>query len=410
MTRNPIRISTAFCLWLVIGAPVASPVRAQDNQQPVKIGVLTDMAGMYKDIMGPGSVLAAQMAVEDYGGKVLGRPVEVVSGDHQTKPDVGAAIARNWFDNNGIGVVVDVAQSAVALAVQEVARSRNMIVMHGVTGSPSITQEACIPTGFSWSLNAYAISAPLPKSLIDKGLDTFFFLAADYSFGKAMQDAATDAIKAAGGKVVGAVRFPQNNPDFSSFILQAMASKAKVLWLISAAEDTTNALKQAKEFGVVQSGQQIVVPLTYITNVHALGIEAVQGLTFATPFYWNRTPETRAWSTRFFERHGKMPTMDQAAVYSATLHYLKAVAAANSTDGPKVADEIRNLPVDDFYVHNGSVRRDGWLMHDFYLATIKAPSEVKEPWDYYNILQTIPASVAAQPLSQSRCPLVTQSN
>ena len=410
MTRNPVQISRAFCLSLLIAAPLAAPARAQDNQPPVKMGVLTDMAGMYKDIMGPGSVLAAQMAVDDYGGKVMGRPVEIVSGDHQTKPDVGAAIARNWFDNNGIGVVVDVAQSAVALAVQEVARSRNMIVMHGVTGSPSITQEACIPTAFSWSLNAYAISAPLPKSLIEKGLDTYFFLAADYSFGKAMQDAATDAIKAAGGKVVGAVRFPQNNPDFSSFILQAMASKAKVLWLISAAEDTTTALKQAREFGVVQGGQQIVVPLTYITNVHALGIEAVQGLTFATPFYWNRTPETRAWSMKFFAKHQKMPTMDQAAVYSATKHYLEAVAAAGSTDGLKVADQIRKLPVDDFYVHNGSVRKDGWLMHSFYIASIKKPNEVKEPWDYYNILQTIPAEDAAQPLSQSRCPLVAQSN
>jgi branched-chain amino acid transport system substrate-binding protein len=410
MTRKPIRFLTAFGLGLLISAPLASFVHAQDNQQPVKIGVLTDMAGMYKDIMGPGSVLAAQMAVEDYGGKVLGRPVEIVSGDHQTKPDVGAAIARNWFDNNGVGVVVDVAQSAVALAVQEVARSRNLIVMHGVTGSPAITQEACIPTAFSWSLNAYAISAPLPKSLIEKGLDTYFFLAADYSFGKAMQDAATDAIKAAGGKVVGAVRFPQNNPDFSSFILQAMASKAKVLWLISAAEDTTTALKQAKEFGVVQGGQQIVVPLTYITNVHALGIDAVQGLTFATPFYWNRTPETRAWSMKFFAKLQKMPTMDQAAVYSATLHYLKSVAAAGTTDGLKVADQIRKLPVDDVYVHNGSVRKDGWLMHPFYIASIKKPNEVKEPWDYYNILQTIPAEEAAQPLSQSRCPLVTQSN
>jgi branched-chain amino acid transport system substrate-binding protein len=409
MTRTPIRFLTA-CGLLLISGSLAAPALAQDSQQPVKIGVLTDMAGMYKDIMGPGSVLAAQMAAEDFGGKVLGRPIEVISGDHQTKPDVGAAIARNWFDNNGVGVVVDVAQSAVALAVQEVARSRNMIVMHGVTGTPAITQEACTPTTFSWSLNAYAISAPLPRPLIEKGLDSFFFLAADYSFGKAMQDAAADAIKAAGGKVLGSVRFPQNNPDFSSFILQAMASKAKVLWLISAAEDTTNALKQAREFGVVQSGQQIVVPLTYITNVHALGIEAVQGLTFATPFYWNRTPETRAWSMRFFEQLKKMPTMDQAAVYSATLHYLKAVAAAKTTDGPKVADQIRNLPVDDFYVHNGSVRKDGWLMHDFYLATIKKPNEVKEPWDYYNILQTIPADVAAQPLSQSKCPLVAQSN
>jgi branched-chain amino acid transport system substrate-binding protein len=409
MPKRPIRFSTAFCMWLLIGGPMLAPSLAEDLKRPVKIGVLTDMAGMYKDIMGPGSLLAAQMAVEDFGGRVLDRPIEVVVGDHQAKADIGVAIARNWFDNQGVDVIVDVAQSAVALAVQELARSRHKIIIHGVTGTPAITEEACTPTTFSWSLNAYAISAPLPRPLIESGLDTYFFLSADYSFGKAMEDAATKAIKAAGGKVLGSVRFPQNNPDFSSFILQATASKAKVLWLISAAGDTTTALKQAKEFGVVQGGQHIVVPLTYITNVHALGIDVVQGLTFATPFYWNRTSESRAWSERFFKRHDAMPTMDQAAVYSATLHYLKAVAASNSLDGLKVSDEIRKLPVNDFYVHNGSVRKDGWLMHDFYIASIKQPGDVKEPWDYYDILKTIPAEEAAQPLSESRCPLVTQS-
>ena len=408
MTRKAIRFSAAFCVWLLLGGPLAPPSLADEDQQPVKIGVLTDMAGMYKDIMGPGSLLAAQMAVEDFGGKVLGRPIQIVSGDHQAKADIGAAIARNWFDNQNVGAIVDIAQSAIALAVQDIARTRKKIIMHGVTGTPAITQEACTSTTFSWSLNAYAISAPLPSPLIKAGLDTFFFLAADYSFGKAMQDAATNAINAAGGKIVGSVRFPQNNPDFSSFILQATASKAKVLWLISAAEDTTTALKQAKEFGVAEGGQHIVVPLTYISNVHALGIEAVQGLTFTTPFYWNRTPASREWSRRFFERRKAMPTMDHAAVYSATLHYLKAVAAAKSTDGEKVADEIRKLPVNDFYVQNGSVRKDGWLMHDFYLARIKKPSEVKEPWDYYDILKTIPAEDAAQPLSESRCQLVNR--
>ena len=406
MVRKQALVRTALAVAFAIG--MASASRAEDAT-PVKIGVLTDMSGMYRDIMGPGSVLAAQMAVKDFGGKVLGRPIEVISGDHQAKADIGATTARNWFDNNGADVIVDVAQSAVALAVQELARSHNRIVIHGVTGTPAITQEACAPTAFSWSLNAYAISAPLPKPLIEAGLDSFFFLAADYSFGKAMQDAATDAINKAGGKILGSVRFPQNNPDFSSFIPQAVASKAKVLWLISAAEDTTNALKQAKEFGVVQGGQHIVVPLTYITNVHALGIQNVQGLSFATPFYWNRTPETRAWAEKFSKQHNAMPTMDQAAVYSGTLHYLQAVAAANTLDGLKVADEMRKLPVNDVYVHNGSVRADGWLMHPFYLASIKKLEDVKEPWDYYNIEKTISAEEAAIPLAQSKCPLITQS-
>ncbi len=395
------------CAGLLLArAPVAGV--AQDKG-PVKIGVLTDMSGMFSDIMGPGSVLAAHMAVEDFGGKVLGRPIEIVTRDHQANPDIGAAIAREWFDRQNVQVIVDIAQSAVALAVQQIARERGKIVMHGVTGTPAITQQDCAPTAFSWSLNAHAINAPLPGPLIQQKLSTFFFITVDYALGKAMQDEATRAINAAGGKVLGSVRFPQNNADFSSYLLQAQASKAKVVWLITAAHDTTNALKQAQEFGIQRGGQHIVVPLVYITNVHALGLKDTAGLTFITPFYWNRNAETRAWSERFFKQHDAMPTMDQAAVYSATLHFLRAVAAAKSLDSMAVAKEIRVLPVHDFYVPNGQVRADGWLMHDFYLARVKNAAEVTEPWDYYQILQTIPAQAAAQPLAESLCPLVKHS-
>lgn len=389
----------------VLFAGSIDPAAAQ-QAEPVRIGVLTDMSGMYRDIMGPGSVLAAHMAVEDFGGKVLGRPIEIVTADHQANPDIGATIAREWFDTQNVQAIFDIAQSAVALAVQRVAHERNKIVMHGVTGSPAITQEACAPTGFSWSLNAYAINAPLARPLVQAELDTVFFITADYSFGQTMQEEATRAVVAAGGKVVGGVRFPQNNSDFSSYLLQAQASKAKVIWLISAAQDTTNALKQAQEFGIQRAGQHIVVPLTYITNIHALGLATTAGQSFVTPFYWNRTPQTRAWSERFFKAHGGMPTMDHAAVYSSVLHYLQAVAAAGSLDGLAVAAKIRALPVKDFYVLNGSVREDGWLMHDFYFARVRTEAEVKEPWDYYTILATVPATVAAQPLAESRCPLV----
>ena len=235
--------TTLTAISLLMGNSMVARTGAEDTASPVRIGVLTDMSGMYRDIMGPGSVLAAKMAVEDFGGKVLGRPIEVVVGDHQAKPDVGATIARNWFDNGGADVIVDVAHSGVALPVQEVARAHNKIVIHGVTGTDAITQQACAPTAFSWALNAYAVSAPLPKPLIERGLDSFFFTTADYAFGKSMEDAAADAIKVVGGKILGSARFPQNNPDFSSFLLQAMSSKAKVIWLITAADDTTNALK-----------------------------------------------------------------------------------------------------------------------------------------------------------------------
>jgi branched-chain amino acid transport system substrate-binding protein len=392
-------------------AILAEATQAQSPKKdiaPVRIGVLTDMSGMYRDIMGPGSVTAAQMAVADFGGKVLGRPIEVVSADHQAKPDVGSSIARSWFDTQDVSAIVDVAQSAIALAIQEIARSWHKIVMYGVVGTPAITQEECTATTFSWSLNAHAINAPLPAALITQGLDTFFFVTVDYSFGHAMEAEATKAIKAAGGKVVGSVRFPQHAEDFSSFLLQAQASKAKVLYLISAAADTTTALKQAVEFGIAAGGQRIVVPLTYITNIHALGLASTEGSTFLTPFYWDRTPETRTFAARFQKERGTMPTMDHAAVYSATLHYLRAVAAAKTLDGPTVADEIRKLPVRDFYVSDGKVRADGWLMHDFYLAQVKSPSESEYPWDYYKIVQTIPADEAAQPLSESKCHLNTQ--
>lgn len=373
---------------------------------PVKVGVLTDMSGMYRDIMGPGSVVAARLAIADFGGQMLGRPIELISADHQAKPDLGSDIARQWYDTEHVTAIVDVAQSAVALAVQEVARERKKIAMYGVVGSPAITQEACAATTFSWSLNAYALNAPLPPLLIKQGLDSFYFITVDYSFGKSMQDEATRSIKAANGKVVGGLLFPQHNADFSSFLLQAKASGAKVIYLISAAEDTTTALKQAREFHIASSSQRIVTPLTYITNVHALGLEEAKNSTFLTPFYWDRTPETRAFSARFEKERGAMPTMDHAAVYSATLHYLQAVKAAGTTDSATVAKFMHSMPVHDFYVPNGSVREDGWLMHDFYLAQVKSPEQSRYPWDYYTILKTIPAAEAALPLSESKCPLV----
>ncbi len=396
----------------MVAATLLTPLAAAGQTQagdPVKLGVLTDMSGMYRDIMGPGSIVAARLAIEDFGGQALGRPIELISADHQAKPDIGSGIARQWYDTEHVTAIVDVAQSAVALGVQEVARERHKIAMYGVVGSPAITQAACAYTTFSWSLNAYALNAPLPPVLIKQGLDSFYFITVDYSFGQSMQDEATRAIKAAGGRIVGGVLFPQHNADFSSFLLQAKASGAKVIYLISAAEDTTTALKQAREFGIAGSDQRIVTPLTYISNVHALGLDEVQGSTFLTPFYWDRTPETRAFAARFAKERQAMPTMDHAAVYSATLHYLRAVQAAGTTDAVAVAKAMHAMPVHDFYVPDGTVREDGWLMHDFYLAQVKSPGQSRFPWDYYTILGTIPAADTASPLSESKCPLVKHS-
>jgi len=397
---------------VLAAATLLTPLAATGQtpaSDPVKIGVLTDMSGMYRDIMGPGSIVAAKLAIADFGGQVLGRPIDLISADHQAKPDIGSGIARQWYDTEHVTAIVDVAQSAVALAVQEVARERQKIAMYGVVGSPAITQEACAPTTFSWSLNAYAINAPLPPVLIKQGLDSFYFITVDYSFGQSMQNEARRAIKAAGGKIVGSVLFPQHNADFSSFLLQAKASGAKVIYLISAAEDTTTALKQASEFNIAGNDQRIVTPLTYISNVHALGLNEVKNSIFLTPFYWDRTAETRAFSARFEKERGAMPTMDHAAVYSATLHYLQAVQAAGTTDGATVARFMHSMPVHDFYAPNGMVREDGWLMHDFYLAQVKSPEQSRYPWDYYAILKTIPAADAASPLSESKCPLVKHS-
>jgi branched-chain amino acid transport system substrate-binding protein len=388
----------------------AGASRAQSGSEgPVRIGVLNDMNGFLAASSGPGSLLAAQMAVQDFGGKVLGRPVEVLSGNHQNKPDIGSAIAREWVERENVRMIVDIAHSAVALAVQELARDKHTIVMHGVTGTTAITQQSCAPTAFSWSLNAHALSASLPKPLMGLGLTTYFFIYPDYAFGHSMRDEATKAIEQVGGQVLGMTAFPQNTHDFSSYLLKASASKAKVIWLITAGDDTNNAIKQVHEFGLLNGERVIVTPLLYVTNVNSLGLPVTHGLRFVTPFYWDRTLETRAWANRFMARHKAMPTMDQAAVYSATRHYLRAVEAAGTLDGLAVADKIRELPVDDFYAKGGRVRDDGWLMHDFYLVRLKEPKESKGPWDFYDIYGTIPAEDAAQPLSESKCPLVKRS-
>ena len=376
------------------------------NAAPVRIGVLNDQSGPYAEIQGMGTVIATRMAVEEFGGSVLGRPIEILVGDHLLKPDVGSLIVRRWIDEQDVRVVVEVANAAVALAVQEIVRQKNRIAIYSSLGTTEINQKACSRNGLGWLYDPHVLSAGTAQVLVKQGYDTWFFVEADYSFGRSMEEEATKAILASGGRVLGSIRFPQNTPDFSAYLLQAAASGSKVVSIISGGADTVNALKQASEFGLRSGGRVFTVPLVFLTDVKAMGLETAQGLQFVTAFYWDRTPETRAWSRRFLARHGAMPTMSQASMYSGVLHYLKAVAAAGTVDTDPVLAAMRSLPVNDMYAQNGWIRADSRLMHDFYLVKIKSPAESKEMWDYYDILQTIPAERAYSSLAESVCPLV----
>lgn len=402
--RRGFLLGTA--LAVATGAVGASTVSARAAASPLRIGVLNDQSGDYADIEGKGSVVAARMAVEDFGGSVLGRPIEILTGDHQNKPDVGSTIVRKWFDVEGVEMVAEVGHSAVALAVQEIAREKNKLVIYGAVGTTEITQRACSPNGIAWLYDARALASGPPHALVKQGLDTWFFLTVNFNFGHATQAEVTKAVNASGGKVVGSALFPQFTADFSSYLLQAQASKAKVISFIASGSDNINGLKQAREFGLMDSGIAITVPLLWITDVRSMGLELAQGLTFIETFYWDRNDETRAWSKRFFDRHGAMPTGTQASAYSGIFQYLKAVAAAGSSETRPVIDKLRSMPLNDVFVKNGWIRDDMRLMHDFYLAQVKKPAESKGPWDYYNLLQTIPPEVAFAPLSESLCPLV----
>jgi branched-chain amino acid transport system substrate-binding protein len=390
----------------LVAALCGGTANAQISNDVVKIGVLTDMSSLYSDATGKGSVVAVQMAVADYGGKVQGKPVEVVSADHQNKADIGLTIARNWYDNEKVDAIFDVPTSSVALPISALTREKNRIHINSGGGSSDITGPACSPNTVHWTYDTYALSSVAGKAMVKRGEDTWFFITADYAFGMALERDAANVVKENGGNVLGDVRHPLNSSDFSSFLLQAQASKAKVVALANAGGDTTNALKQAAEFGLTKGGQKLIALLLEIPDVHAIGLKDAQGLIMTGGFYWDRDDETRAFSNRFLEKVGHMPTMYQAGLYSATMHYLKAIDATGTDEAPKVMAQMRATPVNDFFAKNGKIRIDGRMVHDMYLFEVKKPAESKSDWDLYKLLATVPGDEAFRPLDKGGCPLV----
>jgi branched-chain amino acid transport system substrate-binding protein len=400
-----VRLLVIVLLGLVASA-YSGTVRAQISDDLVRIGVLNDQSGVYADLGGPGSVVAARMAVEDAGAKVLGKPVDIVAGDHQSKADVGAAIARQWFDADKVDMAIGFDNSSVALAIEQVALQKNRIAIGAAVATTAFTGKNCTPNEASWLHDSYALTNTLARSVVGRGGDTWFFLTVDYAFGYSLETDATSAVATSGGKVLGEVRHPLNNADFSSYLLQAQASGAKVVALANAGGDMINATKQASEFGLSHGGQTLVSLLAFITDIHTLGLAAAQGLRFVTGFYWDRDNDTRAWSKRFLERHGRIPTAAQASVYSAIRHYLRAIEAAGTDAALPVMAKMREIPVDDFYARGGRLREDGRLLHDMYFVQVKTPAESTGPWDYYKILATIPGEQAFRPAGEDGCPLV----
>lgn len=390
----------------LLAAPLtlaATPSRAA--AAPIRIGVLTDMTGVFSDSIGPGSVLAAQMAVQDVGGSVLGRTIEILSADNQNKADIGSAVARKWFDEDGVGMIVGLDNSAVALAVEKVAADRNGIVVAIAVATDDFTGKFCTPTGISWNYDSYALTHGIAGALVARGLDSWFFISVDYAFGAALEKSATDAVVAAGGKVLGSVRNPIGAGDFSSYLIAAKASGAKVVALANGGGDMTNAMKQAAEFGMTQGAQTMVPLLCNLVDIHSLGLQAAQGMTLMTSFSWSRTDQTRAWSQRFFDQRKSMPTMNHAAVYSSVSHYLRAVASAGTTDTGSVMADMRAMPVNDIFTNGGHLRRDGRMVHDMFLVRVKTPAESHGPWDYEQVLQTVPGTQAFRPEAEAGCPL-----
>jgi branched-chain amino acid transport system substrate-binding protein len=401
--RLAVAAASVVMLFLAAGAGHASVERGV-----LRIGIVTDMSGPYADGNGTGSVIAAQMAVEDFGGKVLGVPIEIVSADHQDKPDIGAAIVRQWIDEKGVDVIAEGVNSAVALAIQSVTRDKGKIFLISGSGTSDLTGKACSPTGVHWTYDTYASANTTAKAVVARGGDSWYFLTADYAFGQALERDASATVVKAGGTVVGDARHPFNTGDFSSFLLQAQASSAKIVALANAGSDFINATKQAAEFHLQDSGKQLVALQVTLTDVPTLGLAAAQGLMFTDSYYWDLNDQTRAWSKRFFARHGAMPTSYQAGVASAIGHYLKAVQAAGTDDAAKVMAKMRELPVNDFFTTGGKVRADGRMVHDMYLMRIKKPSESKSKWDLYERLATVAGDDAFRPLSESACPYLAK--
>ena len=386
------------------------PVAAMAQEKVVKIGVLNDMSGLYADLSGSGSVEAAKMAAEEFGNKVAGMPIQVVGADHQNKPDIGSGIATKWIDVEGVDVIVDVPNSGVALAVAKIAADKNKVFIDSGAATSDLTGKACTPNTVHWTYDTWALANGTGKAVVKAGGDTWFFLTADYAFGKALEKDTRAVVEANGGKVLGSVLHPLNTSDFSSFLLQAQASKAKIIGLANAGGDTINSIKSAAEFGIVAGGQKLAGLLVFITDIHALGLKAANGLQLTESFYWDRDDKTRAWSKKFAARHnGKMPSMVQAGAYAGVLHYLKAVQALKSDeDGKAVVAKMKALPTDDPLFGKGTIRADGRKIHPMYLYEVKKPGESKGPWDYYKLVREIPAAEAFRPLEQGECPLVAK--
>lgn len=396
-------IKVVVSALLLLSAPAAM---AQMSDEVVRIGVLTDLSSWGRDNAGPGSVEAVNMAVEEFGPTVAGRKIEVISADHQEKPDLALEIAREWLDNGKVDVIADVQNSTIATAIHNLVREKNRVVLLTAPGSSLITDKICSPNTVHFTYDTYALAKVAGTEIVKDGGKSWFFLTADYAFGHQLQQDATRFVKEAGGTVLGAVRHPTGTFDFSSFLLQAQASQADVVALANAGADTDTALKQAGEFGLTQSGQRMAALLMFMTDIHAVGLEDAQGAYMVTASYWNMNPDTRAWSRKFFERTQTMPTMIQSGGYSAVLHYLRAVRDVASDDAAKVMARMRETPINDVFVKDGTLRADGRVIRDMYLARVKKPEDSKEPWDYLDIVKIVKGTDAFRPVSESECPLL----
>lgn len=383
----------------------SSPARAQTA---VKIGVLSDIAGPYADLAGPGSVEAARIAIEEFGGSVLGHKVELIQGDHTHKPDIGVGLARQWYERDGVDMIIDVANSAVALGVAALAGEKKKLAIFSSAATERLTEDMCNRYSMHWSSDTYSQTFGGVKSVIDLGYKTWFVMAGNYEFGHSMQAAMETAIKANGGQVVGSLRFPVGTLDFSSFLLQAQASNARMINIIAGGGDMITAVKQANEFGLVDKDHRMSNPVVYLTDVHGAGLKHMAGMQMVVPYYWDYDERSRAFGRKFFERRQRMPTEPQAGVYSGVLQYLKAVQAAGSKDTEKVIDQMHKMTFNDAFSRNGKLLPNGRMIHDMYLAEVKAPQDSKAPWDYYRILSVIPGTRAFRPISESKCPMLTK--
>jgi len=399
------RLKSVLLGAVALAAVAAAPAVAQTN---VKIGILTDMSSLYTDLAGAGSVLAARMAADDFGAAAKGIKVEFISADHQNKPDVGSNIARQWYDRDGVDVIVDVPNSGVALAINGVTREKNKAFLVSGAASSALTGDQCSPNTVHWTYDTWALANGTGKAIVQTGGDTWFFLTADYAFGHQLEADTSNVVKSLGGRVLGGVRAPLNTNDFSSFLLQAQSSRAKIIGLANAGGDTVNSIKQAAEFGIVKRGQSLAGLLVFLTDVHGLGLDTAQGLIMTEAFYWDQNDASRAFAKRFAAGNkGIHPTMVHAGVYSSVIHYLKAIEATKSAaDGKAVVEKMKATPTDDPLFGKGEIRKDGRKIHDMYLYEVKKPEESKAPWDYYKTRATIPAAQAFRPLAEGKCPLV----